>query len=218
MKNTFILLLIVLLSTNSLIAQENTYVIPDDILPRWTTDAEWETFRENGFTTNQTRGIENPPPFDDLRSMAEWEEIQVLTIAWTSYPTILKQIVAAAKEEVVVVILCEDPNSTENYLMGNQGGGPLDNLDNVVLLEGDYDSVWMRDYAGNPVYGSEVDDLVMVDWIYNRPSRPNDDASPELIADHLGLDLYCITQAPTDLVNTGGNYMSDGFGNAFASE
>lgn len=51
-------------------------------------------------------------------------------------------------------------------------------MNNVTILDANYDSVWMRDYAGNPVYGNEVDDLVMVDWIYNRPNRPNDNASP----------------------------------------
>ena len=30
--------------------------------------------------------------------------------------------------------------------------------------------------------------------------------------------LYVTDTAPNDLVNTGGNYMSDGLGNAFASE
>jgi len=102
--------------------------------------------------------------------------------------------------------------------LGNEGEGPIENLDNVQLVSATYDSIWMRDYAGNPVYGSEVDDLLMVDWIYNRPNRPNDDASPAVIADYLGLDLYCMTEGDNDLVNTGGNYMSDGFGTAFQSE
>lgn len=168
-------------------------------------------------------GIETPPEGPALRNMAEWEEIQALSIAWISYPGILKQIVASAKEECLVIILTENATSTENYLLGTSGeGNPGDiiaNLDNVDIIEVDeVDSVWMRDYAGNPCYNDEVDDLILVDWIYNRPSRPNDDASPEVIAEHLDIPLYCMTAAPTDLVNTGGNWMTDGFGTAFASE
>jgi agmatine/peptidylarginine deiminase len=187
-------------------------------LPVGFTPLEKQQLTEGDFVISGNRGIETPPPFENLRAMAEWEEIQALTIAWTSYPGILKQIVREAKEETRVIILSEDVDATETYLMGNQAGGPLDNMDNVTILDSNYDSVWMRDYAGNPVYGNEVDDLVMVDWIYNRPNRPNDDASPEDIANELGIELYCITQAPADLVNTGGNFMCDGFGTAFASE
>ena len=46
------------------------------------------------------RGITTPPDFTP-RTMAEWEEIQALTIAWTSYPSILKQIVAAANRKIL---------------------------------------------------------------------------------------------------------------------
>lgn len=188
-------------------------------LPKWTTEDEYRYLEEYGFNYSQNRGIEEPPPYDNLRNMAEWEEIQALSIAWTSYPDILKQIVQHSMDETQVIILSENVNSTQNYLENpNTGLGAITDFSNITIADGEFDSVWMRDYAGNPVYGSEVDDLVMVDWIYNRPNRPNDDASPEIIADELGLDLYCITAAPTDLVNTGGNYMSDGFGTAFASE
>lgn len=190
----------------------------EDGLPKWLTEEELRILAEGEFQPPSSRGIETPPEYDNLRSMAEWEEVQALTIAWTSYPTILKEIVRHAKEETLVIILSENVSGTEFYLESNQGGEALDNLDNVVILDVEYDSIWMRDYAGNPVYGSEVDDLIMVDWIYNRPNRPNDDASPEAIANYLGIDLYCMTEGDNDLVNTGGNFMSDGFGTAFQSE
>ena len=190
----------------------------EEILPRGLTKEEKALFERGDFQLYQPdRGITSPPPFQNLRCMAEWEEIQALTIAWVGYPGILKQIVAAAQTETQVIILSEDPQATENYLLSNQGTTALPNLDNVTIVNAQYDSVWMRDYAANPVYGSEVDDLILVDWIYNRP-RPNDDASPEAIAAELNIPLYTLTEAPTDLVNTGGNWMSDGFGTAFASE
>jgi len=162
--------------------------------------------------------ITTPPASSNLRAMAEWEEVQALTIAWTDYPAILKQIVAAGRLETEVIILSDDPASTEDYLLStNTGGDAFADLNNVTILEADYNSIWMRDYAANPVYVNEVDSLFLVDWMYNRP-RPADDASPEVIADYLGLSLYATTEDPYDLRYTGGNYMSDGFGTAFASE
>ncbi|MFM7310394.1 MAG: agmatine deiminase family protein [Flavobacteriales bacterium] len=160
----------------------------------------------------------SPPTGNELRAMAEWEEVQALTIAWTSFPAILKQIVAAARLETTVIILSDDPAGTESYLLSaNTGGAAFADLNNVVILNSNYDSIWMRDYAANPVYSNGVDSLILVDWMYNRP-RPNDDSSPLDIANHLGIPLYETSESPYDLRYTGGNYMSDGFGNAFASE
>ena len=216
-KGMLLLLVSILTITGISFSQETESA--NEILPSYMTEGELRQLSQGEFSVISSRGIESPPPFENLRNMAEWEEIQALTIAWSSFPSILKQIVVAAKEECEVIILSESPFQTEFYLNSNQDGlDPIDNLDNVTILEADYNSIWMRDYAANAVYGNEVDDLVMVDWIYNRVTRPEDDASPAYIADHLGLDLYCLTDSPTDLVNTGGNYMSDGFGNAFASD
>lgn len=187
----------------------------ENVLPRYLTDDErtqMETYQRPA-----PRGVESPPPFTDLRTMAEWEEIQALTISWTSYPGILKQIVRAAKEECRVIIFCENCISAENYLLGSQAGGALENLDNIELVPAEYNSIWMRDYGANTVYADRVDSLILVDWIYNRP-RPDDDVIPGVLADYLSLDVYSTTSAPSDLVNTGGNFMSDGQGTAWASE
>jgi agmatine deiminase len=169
-----------------------------------------------GFTSHAQ--IVTPPNFSNLRAMAEWEEVQALTISWTGFPAILKQIVAAARLETQVIILSDDVQGTEDYLLSsNTGGSAFANLDNILIVDANYDSIWMRDYAANPVYGNEVDSLILVDWIYNR-NRPDDDTSPEFVAAALNLDLYETSEPPYDLMNTGGNYMSDGFGTAFASE
>jgi agmatine/peptidylarginine deiminase len=218
MKKTLLFTLATVFS-GLMMAQEMGFGIPEGTLPKWTTEDEYRFLEEYGFNPASSRGITDPPDYDNLRNMAEWEELQALTIAWISYPDILKQIVQHAMDETMVIIITEDMAETLNFLNDPSTGlGAITDYTNINIVTGSYDSVWMRDYAGNPVYGNEVDDLIMVDWIYNRPNRPNDDASPEIIANELGLDLYCITEAPTDLVNTGGNYMSDGFGNAFASK
>jgi agmatine deiminase len=169
-----------------------------------------------GVETVLTRGIESPPPFTNLRAAAEWEEIEALTIAWEGFSCILKQIVAASISECRVIIFTENPSSTINYLTGGSCGGTL-NLDNVDIIEQDLNTIWIRDYGANTVYGSWNDDRILVDWMYNRP-RPDDDVVPDALGEHLGIDVYSTTAEPYDLMNTGGNYMSDGFGTAFESE
>ncbi len=162
--------------------------------------------------------INTPPANSGIRAMAEWEELQALNITWTGFPAILKQIVAAGRLETQVLIITDDLAGTEDYLMtANTGGPAFADLTNVTLIEGNYNTIWARDYSANPVYGAVVDSLFMVDWIYNRP-RPDDDASPELIANELSVPLYTTTATPYNLMNTGGNFMCDGFGTAFASD
>ncbi len=191
-------------------------------LPRYLTDSERAILPTYQFPRD-ARSFEEPPPFENIRNMAEWEEVQVLAITWRSYTRILKEITRAAKEETKVIIFCSNTSTVQSYLMGTQGASgswpslpPLNNMDNIELIVAPTNSVWMRDYGANNVYGNRVDTLALVDWIYNRP-RPADDVIPSVLADHLGLNLYTTTQAPSDLVNTGGNFMSDGQGTGFAS-
>lgn len=191
-------------------------------LPRYMTEDERAAMEHYSFPQN--RGIETPPEFDNLRNMAEWEEIQALTITWRSYRRILKEIARAAKEETKVIIFCNDAGETEDYLMSTQPAQQswpavpaFDNMNNIDLVEAPTNSVWIRDYGANTVYGNRVDTLVLADWIYNRP-RPADDVIPTALGDHLGYNVYTTTAAPYDLVNTGGNFMSDGQGTGFASE
>ncbi|MCC6939847.1 MAG: agmatine deiminase family protein [Flavobacteriales bacterium] len=165
---------------------------------------------------NAGRGIVTPPTFTP-RTMAEWEEIQTLVITWTTYPGILKQIVRAAKEECEVLIVCSDQNSVTSYLQNSSNGGPITDLDNITFLEGPYNSVWTRDFGPECIYENEVDSLYLLDWIYNRP-RPQDDAMSDIIGTAKGINVYSSSQAPYDLVHTGGNFMADGFGTAFSSE
>jgi agmatine/peptidylarginine deiminase len=152
------------------------------------------------------------PPAWQPRAMAEWEEIQGLLITWTSYTSILKQIVDYAQEECVVYIVCSDSNSVINTLTSS--GIPLTN---VKFLDEQFNSIWCRDYGQWNIYRNDAEEISLVDWIYNRP-RPKDDVIPEALANFTGLPIYEITQAPDDLVHTGGNFMVDGHGTGFSSK
>ena len=110
-----------------------------------------------GFERQLSRGITTPPEYSYLRTSAEWEEIEVLTIAWEGFSCILKQIVAASVSECRVVVFTENPSSTSNYLLSGTCGGAI-SLDNVDIVEADLNSIWIRDYGANTVYGSLNDD------------------------------------------------------------
>lgn len=185
----------------------------DEVLPRSLTPAESRIMGE--YYANYSFGEKgiSVPPGGNIRCAAEWEEIQTLVITWTNqYNTIQSQIVDAAQDECRVLITCTDSNSVKNTLTNN--GVPDVNLE---FMEVPYNSIWIRDYGPNTMYRNDVDSLFLVDWIYNRP-RPSDDVMPEQHALWHNVPLYETTQAPSDLVNTGGNWMSDGLGTAFASE
>ena len=184
--------------------------------PNQITQEERDYIERIGFEQKTTRGITTPPDYGNLRAAAEWEEIEALTIAWEGFECILKQITAAAVSECKVIIFTESPNSTSNYLSGNSCGGPV-SLENVEIINVDLNSIWIRDYGANTVYGSWNDDRILVDWLYNRP-RPDDDVIPDELGDHMEIDVYSTSAEPNELMNTGGNYMSDGFGLAFESE
>jgi agmatine/peptidylarginine deiminase len=67
------------------------------------------------------------------------------------------------------------------------------------------DSYWTRDYG--PWFESDSSGLIgIVDFPYNRP-RPSDDEIPKKMAAMLGIPLYGM-----NVISTGGNYMTDGFG------
>ncbi|MFM9008437.1 MAG: agmatine deiminase family protein [Bacteroidota bacterium] len=155
------------------------------------------------------------PPASPVRTMAEWEELQALLVAWKSYPSILREIVRAAKTETRVLIAYSGTD-TEASITAYLAAGGVDTV-NVDFLGTPVNSVWSRDYGPWSVYTNDVDSLLTIDWIYNRP-RPSDDAVPVAVANLISTPLYQTTTAPWNLVHTGGNFMTDGLGTGFSSE
>lgn len=182
-----------------------------NVLPRGFAPGEEALMADYLNSRSNLRGIATPPP-GPVRAAAEWEEVQALFVAWEGYSSTLTQIVRYAQEETQVVIVCPDSDAVKATL--TTASVPLTHID---FIQFDANSVWIRDYGPNTVYLNDVDSLLMVDWIYNRP-RPLDDVVPDSLAAFFNVPLYSTTAAPYDLMNTGGNYMSDGNGTAFASE
>jgi agmatine deiminase len=171
-----------------------------------------ETEKSMDYQTPSAFGLTTAPS-SPVRTPAEWEEIDGLCIRWegTWSRSVLRNIVKHAKEECTVYIVTENQNSVISHL--NQNG--IDQ-NNIVFVDEPSNSIWFRDYGQWNVYTNDVDSLLWVDWIYNRP-RPDDDVIPVAISDMLDIPLYQTLTQPNDLVNTGGNFMVDGFGTAFAS-
>jgi len=153
------------------------------------------------------------PPPTQVRTIGEWEELQAVMIAWTSYPAILAQIVDYAQDECQVFIVCSDSNSVKSQLSGY--GVPLLNLKFVIAP---FNSIWSRDYGPWSAYTNDIDSLKIIDWKYNRPARPQDDQVPTYIASLLGVPIYQAISSPNDFIATGGNFMCDGHGTAFSSK
>jgi agmatine deiminase len=194
-----------ILQAASLLAQD---------LPKGFAEGEKEmmkSYLENLRSNQKSTLNAAPPPYQGLRNAAEWEEVQTLVITWTSYTAIHREIIKAVQAETKVLIICTDSNTVKNNLTSNNV--PHTNL---RFLHAPFNSVWIRDYFGNTVYSKGTDSLLMVDWIYNRP-RPYDNVIPAAVANMLSIPLYETTTSPFNLIHTGGNYMSDGFGTAFSS-
>ncbi len=178
------------------------------------------------------KSITTPPP-GSLRAMAQWEEVQAVTITWTSYTSVLKGIVRALAQDTKVIIVCyhsfdnfgnpiitSDSTTIKNYLLSTANGGalPASSIANCIFDYTEYNSVWARDYGLNSVYMNDVDSLLFVDWKYNRPTRTSDDTVPRSIGRILHTPVYETTQGNNLLINTGGNWMSDGLGTSFHSK
>lgn len=178
-------------------------------VPHFLTDDEKRDLSNYQFN----RSVLTDPPAEEVRTMAEWEEVEFLVVTWEpNFPNILRQIVAAAVEECKVIITTQNESSVASYLTSNGV-----DLTNVTFMDENWDTLWIRDYGGNTVYTNDVGERALVDWIYNRP-RPNDDIIPSAHSNLEGIPIYITNSGTNDLVNTGGNFMSDGLGNAFASE
>lgn len=182
-----------------------------EILPKNLTAEEIE-FIESGKHIKQLSLLKDAPP-GNVRLPAEWEEMQAVIITWQGFSFILSQIVEALIDDVQVYIVCNNENTVMNYLT-SQG---IDYEGKVSFFEISSNSIWVRDYGPNSAYLEETGELVWIDWIYNRP-RYQDNAVPVNLGDILNIPVYSTNSAPEDLVNTGGNFMTDGMGYGFSSD
>lgn len=143
------------------------------------------------------------PPMGPIRSLGEWELADSAITLWQN-PTY----VSALQQRGKLALLADtsaDKKSWESWL--NSQNIPLDNITIYVVPT---DSIWIRDYGPWYILDGRGT-LGIIDTQYNRP-RPNDDVVPTFLSRALDLPLF-----QPGLTHTGGNYYSDGLGNAFSS-
>lgn len=154
---------------------------------------------------------ETAPPEGEVRNIAEWEQMESVIIAYDSYDGfgIPYSLISAMADYVNVTVLVA--NSTEEATVRNLFTSNGVNQDNCTFIYKEIDSWWSRDYSPWSI-AVDNETVSIVDFPYNRP-RPNDDDTPESIA-----NFYSIPYYGMDVTQTGGNYMTDGYGISAATD
>lgn len=143
-------------------------------------------------------------PAAPVTAVAEFQPMGGVMIGYPlGIPVSLVRELSQITQVRVLVNSASDSNQAKNYFNNQQV-----NMANVRFWLIQHDSYWTRDYGPWFVIDGH-DSIGVVDFVYNRPQRPLDDATLETVTELLGVNRY---EMP--LVHTGGNYMVDGYGTA----
>lgn len=157
---------------------------------------------EKPVTINSLRSP-SAAPVGPVISLGEWEEAESVMTLWTN-----PSWVRALTENGAVTLIADDQSAAKEWtgwLSRNQISDK-----NVNFLLAPTDSIWIRDYGPWWILDGQ-NQFGIVDTKYNRP-RPKDDQVPSYVAKAIHVPLF-----NPELIHTGGNYYSDGYGSAFSS-
>ncbi len=166
----------------------------------------WEKELMQTSTRNFT---ETAPPTGEVRSIAEWEPMEGVLVAYTGGFGVPLSLIAEMSQDcgITTIVANASEENTVHTIYSNNGV----NLANCTYVHQNPDSYWTRDYS--PWYiALDNSEVAVINFPYNRP-RPNDNDVPILMANELGVDLYGM-----DVTHTGGNYMCDGYGIAASTD
>ncbi len=148
-----------------------------------------------------TNSFATSPPTGPVWAAPEWEESEAVFCLWNNANLMLK----LQENGNQVIIISQNPSWWTNWLSSN--GIPTGNFS---FLSEPTNTWWVRDYGPWFIWDGNGD-FGLVDNVYNRP-RPLDDVIPGAIASTYGVPYYSM-----DVIHTGGNYYTDGYGTAFSS-
>ncbi len=168
-----------------------------DSAPHWATPEDLARMGELGRDV-----VPTPPPPAPVRNVAEFDQMEGVLIR---YPFGISYAIIAEMSEDVTVTTIVTGQSQENTVRGYYAANGV-NLANCDFLWAPSNSYWTRDYGPWYVVDGNLD-VGIVDFTYNRPTRPDDDEIPVEMAAFLGVPLYGM-----NLIHSGGNYMTDGTG------
>ncbi|NQV03300.1 MAG: agmatine deiminase family protein, partial [Bacteroidia bacterium] len=168
-------------------------------LTHWLTPEEMTRLDEIGMAF-----VETDPPASPVRNLAEFDHMQGVLVRYP-FGIPIALIKEMAEDEIMVTTIVNSisqQNSVTNQYIANG----VDTSHCNFLIAGS-NSYWTRDYG--PWFESDSSNKIgIVDFPYNRP-RPLDDEIPKEVADMLGIPWFGM-----NLIHTGGNYMTDGYGNS----
>jgi agmatine deiminase len=196
MKQMFLALL--LLSLGILTGVQKIDNLEKDPFPltHWLSEAEAARWDEVGRDFYET-----DPPAGPVHNVAEFEKMEGVLIR---YPFGIPLSLIAAMSQHTKVVTIVSSTSQQNTVL-NQYNSSGVNTDNCDFLIAASDSYWTRDYGPWYIIDGEGS-FAIANFPYNRP-RPNDNDIPIEMAEFLEIDLYGM-----NVIHTGGNYMTDGYG------
>ncbi|WP_394824782.1 agmatine deiminase family protein [Pendulispora albinea] len=171
-------------------------------LPNWATEEELAVQRNARAPQERAEAAPEAAPAPGYRVPAEYEPVSTVVMTYAAHTAVLRGIAVAAAAADANVWMVGGPSSIS--------GVPANRY---RALSYGYDSIWSRDYG--PVGINEVTrKLGIIDTTYRHyATRRNDDAMSCKLASALSAECHT-----TNLILDGGNYMTDGRGNAFLSK
>ncbi|HOY32365.1 MAG TPA: agmatine deiminase family protein [Bacteroidales bacterium] len=148
---------------------------------------------------------QTPPPAGSVRPVAEWEPAQAVLVTYPGQFGIPYPLIAEMSQDCNVITIVE--SSTQRTTVRNNYVSYGVDTSHCRYIIAPLDSYWCRDYG--PWFVMTNDTAVgILDFKYNRTSRPNDDNVPVVLAgaSYLNMPLYGM-----NMYHTGGNYMCDGY-------
>lgn len=147
------------------------------------------------------------PPSEPVRAIAEFEPSESVLIRYPlGIPT---QFVALLSEEIPVICIV-DSNYEQNQAQSSFNSAGVNN-DNLSFIIADSDSYWTRDFTSWWIIDGNQE-VSVLDFEYNRP-RPYDNLFPSAFADEYDYPYYAM-----NIEQTGGNFMTDGYGIAASTQ
>ncbi|MBU0517678.1 agmatine deiminase family protein, partial [bacterium] len=162
--------------------------------------SEWEKAHEHEFDFIYPET--DDPPTAPIVQAAEWEPMSKVLIRW---PLGLSTALIAEMSENCIVVTIVANTSTMNTAINSYTSAGV-NMSNCEWLIAPSNSIWTRDYGPWWVFDGN-DEQGIVDHIYNRPTRPDDNNIPWVYGAEYNIPVYGMP-----VVHSGGNYMCDGMG------
>jgi len=166
----------------------------------WTNDAKLDLSLKQRITPTD-------PPSAPVRAVAEYEPASAVIIRYPlGIPTSFVALLSQEIEVICIVSSSWQQNQAQNSF--NSAGVNNDNLSFIIA---NTDSFWTRDYTSWFVINGDQQ-MSVLDFEYNRETRPNDNLFPQAFAQEYDYPYYAM-----NLMQTGGNFMTDGYGIAVSS-